>query len=55
MLEVRAREVPFVVEDGQAVGRLVYEPLLEKPDKLYGRGIGSTYQAQGLRLGKQFR
>lgn len=55
VLEVRAREVPFVVEDGQAVGRLVYEPLLEKPDKLYGRAIGSTYQAQGLRLGKQFR
>ena len=55
VLEVRAHDVPFAVEHGQAVGRLVYEPLLAAPDKLYGAGIGSTYQAQGLRLGKQFR
>lgn len=55
VLEVRAHDVPFVVEDGQPVGRLIYEPMLEVPDKIYGRSIGSTYQAQGLRLGKQFR
>ncbi len=55
VLEVRAHDVPFVVEDGQPVGRLIYEPMLATPDKIYGGGIGSTYQAQGLRLGKQFR
>jgi dCTP deaminase len=55
VLEVRAHEVPFLIEDGQVVGRLVYERLTERPDKLYGQGIGSNYQSQGLRLGKQFK
>ena len=55
VLEVRAHEVPFLVEDGQVVGRLVYERLTQRPDKLYGQGIGSNYQSQGLRLGKQFK
>lgn len=43
VLEVRAHDVPFVVEDGQPVGRLVYERMLERPDKLYGDSIGSNY------------
>ena len=43
VLEVRAHDVPFVVEDGQPVGRLVYERMLERPDKLYGESIGSSY------------
>ena len=55
VLEVRSHEVPFVLEDGQVVGRLVYERLTEVPDKLYGAGIGSNYQHQGLALAKQFR
>ncbi len=55
VLEVRCHEAPFALEHGQAVGRLVYEPMLETPDILYGRGIGSTYQAQGLRLSKHFK
>lgn len=55
VLEVRVHEVPFMIEDGQVVGRLVYEPLLARPDKLYGQGIGSSYQRQGLVLGKHFR
>lgn len=55
VLEVRSHEVPFLVEDGQIVGRLVYERLTAKPDKLYGVGIGSSYQRQGLALSKQFR
>jgi dCTP deaminase len=55
VLEVRARDVPFVLEDGQVVGRLVYELLTSRPDKLYGQGIGSNYQRQTLALGKQFR
>ena len=55
VLEVRSHEVPFVIEDGQVVGRLVYERLTEPPDKMYGAGIGSSYQAQGLSLSKQFK
>jgi len=55
VLEVRARDVPLVLEDGQVVGRLVYEQLTSRPDKLYGQGIGSNYQRQLLALGKQFR
>ena len=55
VLEIRSREVPFVLEHGQIVARLVYERLTERPDKIYGADIGSNYQRQGLRLSKQFK
>lgn len=55
VLEVRSHKVPFVLEDGQIIGRLIYEPLTEVPDMLYGQGLGSHYQAQGLKLSKHFR
>jgi dCTP deaminase len=55
VLEVRSREVPFILEHGQIVGRLVYEKMLARPATLYGQGIGSNYQAQGLKLSKHFR
>ena len=55
VLEVRSREVPFILEHGQIVGRLVYERMLTRPNRLYGMGIGSNYQAQGLKLSKHFR
>lgn len=55
VLEVRSHEVPFLLEDGQIVARLVYERLTAVPDRLYGTGIGSSYQHQGLTLGKHFR
>ena len=55
VLEVRSREVPFILEHGQIVGRLVYETMLARPDTLYGQGIGSNYQAQGLKLSKHFK
>jgi dCTP deaminase len=55
VLEVRAHEVPFLVEDGQIVGRLLYARLLSRPDKIYGLNIGSSYQSQVLALSKQFR
>jgi dCTP deaminase len=55
VLEVRSREVPFILEHGQIVGRLVYERMLERPQSLYGERIGSNYQAQGLKLSKHFR
>jgi dCTP deaminase len=54
-LEVRSREVPFIIEHGQIVGRLVYEKMIARPDTLYGTGIGSNYQAQGLKLSKHFK
>jgi dCTP deaminase len=55
VLEVRSREVPFILEHGQIVGRLVFEQMLARPERLYGAGIGSNYQAQGLKLSKHFR
>jgi dCTP deaminase len=55
VLEVRSREVPFILEHGQIVGRLIYERMLARPDKLYGEGIGSNYQAQSLKLSKHFK
>jgi dCTP deaminase len=54
VLEVRSREVPFILEHRQIVGRLVFEKMLARPDQLYGAGIGSNYQAQGLKLSKHF-
>ena len=55
VLEVRAHEVPFVIEHGQVVGRLVYSRVLDVPDRIYGKSIGSSYQRQELALSKQFR
>lgn len=55
VLEVRSHEVPFLFNDGQVVGRLIYEKLLRHPKKIYGVNIGSSYQLQGLSLSKQFK
>ncbi|HEY6919737.1 MAG TPA: 2'-deoxycytidine 5'-triphosphate deaminase [Tabrizicola sp.] len=55
VLEVRCHEAPFVLEHGQVVGRLVYEKMSQRPETLYGAGIASNYQGQGLKLAKQFR
>jgi dCTP deaminase len=55
VLEVRSHDVPFMIEHGQIMGRLVYERLTEIPDRVYGQGIGSSYQRQGLQLGKHFQ
>jgi len=55
VLEVRSHEVPFIIEDGQIVASLVFEKLIERPRLLYGEGIGSSYQRQGLKLSKHFR
>ena len=54
VLEVRSFDVPFLLEDGQNVGRLVYERMLETPNKIYGQNLTSNYQAQGLKLSKHF-
>jgi dCTP deaminase len=55
VLEVRAHEVPILLEDSQVVGRLMYHKMASVPDKLYGQAIGSSYQQQGLALSKQFK
>jgi dCTP deaminase len=55
VLEVRSRDVPFLLEDGQPVGRLVYEKLAGQADALYGADATSNYQHQGLKLSKHFR
>ncbi|NCQ23807.1 MAG: 2'-deoxycytidine 5'-triphosphate deaminase [Rhodobacteraceae bacterium CG17_big_fil_post_rev_8_21_14_2_50_63_15] len=55
VLEVRCHEAPFVLEHGQIVGRLIYEKMETVPDQLYGVGIASNYQGQGLKLSKHFR
>jgi dCTP deaminase len=54
VLEVRSHEVPFILEHGQIVGRLVYEKMLQRPKALYGADLKSNYQAQGLKLSKHF-
>jgi dCTP deaminase len=54
VLEVRARDVPFLIEHGQRVAWIVYYPLFEAARKLYGSKIGSSYHSQGISLGKQF-
>ena len=55
VLEVRCHEAPFVLAHAQIVGRLVYEKMLKEPAQLYGAGIASNYQGQGLKLSKHFK
>jgi len=55
VLEVRSREVPFILEHGQVVARLAFERMAEIPDRLYGADLRSNYQAQTLKLSKHFR
>jgi dCTP deaminase len=55
VLEVRCHEAPFVLEHGQVVGRLVYERMAARPERLYGADLASNYQGQGLKLSKHFR
>jgi dCTP deaminase len=53
-LEVRARDVPFMVEHGQPVCKLAFERMAAEPDVLYGEDIGSNYQGQQTMLSKHF-
>ncbi|HSZ74838.1 MAG TPA: 2'-deoxycytidine 5'-triphosphate deaminase [Rhizomicrobium sp.] len=55
VLEVRSREVPFILEHGQIIGRLAFERLTDPPPEVYGERLGSNYQRQGLKLSKHFR
>jgi dCTP deaminase len=55
VLEVRSHTVPFILEDAQIIGRLVYERMAEVPDILYGQDLKSHYQGQHLKLSKHFK
>jgi dCTP deaminase len=55
VLEVRAHEVPILLEDSREIGRLIYHKMADRPKKVYGSGIGSSYQQQQLALSKQFK
>jgi dCTP deaminase len=54
-LEVRAHDVPFMIEHGQRVCKLTFEHMLAPPDVLYGHEAGSSYQQQSDTLSKHFR
>lgn len=55
VLEIRSHDVPFVLEHGQRICRMVYERLSEVPEKIYSQNIGSNYAGQTLKLAKQFK
>lgn len=55
VMEVRAREVPFMVYDGQISFKVWFERLRTAPERVYGEGLGSSYQRQTLSLSKHFR
>jgi dCTP deaminase len=55
VMEVRAREVPFMVYDGQTSFKVGFERLAAAPERVYGVGLGSSYQNQSLTLSKHFK
>jgi dCTP deaminase len=55
ILEVRCYESPFVLQNGQVIGRLIYERMAQTPDILYGSNLNSNYQNQRLKLSKHFK
>jgi len=55
VMEVRAREVPFMVYDGQTSFKVWFERLHGRPERVYGVGLASSYQHQTLSLSKHFR
>ena len=54
-LEVRAHDVPFMIEHRQRVCKLSFERMIEPPERLYGASIGSAYQGQVDTLSKHFK
>jgi dCTP deaminase len=53
-LEVRARDVAFMVEHRQPVCKLGLEWMSDPAERLYGAGLGSNYQGQVTMLSKHF-
>ena len=54
VLEIRCHETPFILQDSQIIGKLIYETLARRPHATYGELIGSNYQGQTLKLSKHF-
>jgi dCTP deaminase len=54
VLEVRGRDIPFILEHGQRAARLLYEPLSARPKRLYGQTGTNNYIGQRLKLSKHF-
>ena len=54
VLEIRCHETPFILQDSQIIGKLIYETLASRPNATYGELIGSNYQGQTLKLSKHF-
>jgi dCTP deaminase len=55
VLEVRAHDVPFLVEDGQVFCRLRFFRTSGRPDRLYGEGRDASYRDQDLTLARCFK
>ncbi len=55
VLELKTHEIPFMIEDGQTIARIKYEKLNKNSNVVYGKGIKSNYQNQGLKLSKHFK
>lgn len=55
VLEVRPHDVPFLIHDGQTFFKVLYDKMVAHPDRLYGAGLGSSYQQQALTLSKHFK
>ncbi len=56
VLEVRAHDVPFMLEDGQPVARMAYEEMAAPPSRLYGdEAASSHFQNQSVALSRQFK
>jgi dCTP deaminase len=55
VMEVRAREVPFLVYDGQTSFKVWFERVRSRPGRVYGVGLHSSYQHQTLSLSKHFK
>ncbi|MFT5049886.1 MAG: dCTP deaminase [Chlamydiales bacterium] len=56
VLEVRAHDVPFLVEDGQVFFRLRFSRTTGPPEQIYGQGREAhSYRNQDLTLGRMFR
>jgi dCTP deaminase len=53
-LEVRARDVSFMIEHRQPVCKLALEGMAAPPDRLYGFDLQSNYQGQVTTLSKHF-
>ena len=55
VLEVRAHDLPFLVEDGQVFCRLRFFRTSGRPARVYGEGRAQSYQDQDLTLARCFR